>query len=109
MDFKKYFIIIVILILVYYLINIPKVALKSDLIINYPNDLEEVSGVINVNGKANPNYKEIYYRIDLSEWELANGVSKWNFDLDTTKLSKGLHVIYVKAEDKVKAVRIKVV
>jgi len=100
------FIVFSILIYLFYFNN-DEVAIPLDnLIINYPRDLQEVSGIIKVDGVASDKYSEIYYRIDLSDWKLADGTNRWNFELDTQELSKGVHVIYVKADDKVKAVRI---
>ena len=109
MALRNYLIIIIIILaLVYYFFFFnTKVALPlDDLKITYPSDLQEVSGIITVRGEASDKYDKIYYRIDLDDWKEANGISKWSFILDTTKLSKDLHVIYIKAGEKTKAVRI---
>ena len=112
MKFKLYFIFILLILLTgaYYLYNLPKVGIPLDVVrVNSPMDLEEVSGIINVNGEADPSYDKIYYRINLGEWKIANGDKNWDFDLDTSNLDKGVNVIYIKAGDKVKAIRVNVV
>jgi len=112
MKFKIYFIFILLVLLTgaYYFYNLPKVGIPLDVMrINSPRDLEDVSGIINVNGEVDTSYNEVYYRVNLGEWKLANGNKNWNFDLDTSNLDKGVNVIYIKAGDKVKAIRINVV
>ena len=113
MAINKYLIFLGVIILalaVYYFYNTPSVAIPiDDITIINPRDLEDVSGVIRVNGEADDKYSGVYYRVDLSEWQAANGINNWEFSLDTSKLSKETHVIYVKAGENVKAVRINVV
>ena len=90
--------------IIYFYFNNIKVASSiNDIIINSPRDLDEVSGIINVRG--NSNYEEVYYKIDLEKWNKIEG-KNWKFSVDTSKLSKGQHTIYVKANEQVKAVRI---
>ena|SRR3989344_2354136 len=93
--------------IIYFYFNDVKVAFSlDDVIIISPRDLEEVSGIINAKGTSN--YEEVYYKIDLGEWKKIEG-KNWKFSLDTDKLSKGKHTIYVKANEQIKSVRIIVV
>ena len=90
--------------IIYFYFNDIKVASSlDDVIINSPRDLDEVSGIINARGTSN--YEEVYYKIDLNEWNKIKG-KKWSFSIDTNKLSKGMHTIYVKANEQIKAARI---
>lgn len=90
-------------------INVKVASPVKELIITSPSDLEEVSGIVNIKGTANENYDKVEYRVDLDEWKVANGIKNWNFYLDTSNLEKGQHIVYVKANDATKAIRIIVI
>ena len=79
----------------------------------YPRDLEEVQRTINIKGKANPSFKFVEVQVDLNGWNKVSGTENWNYLLDTSKLSPGIHTVYIRASDnakysKVKAVRINI-
>ncbi len=104
-----YIIILALLVIGYFYYSDVKVASPVDQInINIPKDLDKVSGIIKVEGDSILQ-GEIYYKIDNNEWTKAAGTKKWYFNLDTDKLDKGVHIIYIKSEEVTKAIRINVI
>ena len=104
-----YIIILALLVIGYFYFSDVKVASPVDqLSINNPKDLEEVSEIVKVEGESILE-KDVYYKIDNSEWVKATGIKKWNFILDTDKLDKGTHIIYIKSGETTKAIRINVI
>lgn len=106
-----------IIILSYFLLNQDKpigTLIKNDEItITYPQDLENINNIIKVKGTANEKFKFIEVKINLDEWQKAEGVENWVYTLDTNKLKNGLNIIYVRGNDginysKIKAVRINI-
>ncbi len=70
--------------------------------ITYPDNGSTVSGSIKVEGVASDtdgSVTLVEMKIDDGIWQIANGTTSWNYDIDTTKLSDGNHVIYARAYD----------
>jgi len=72
--------------------------------INYPSNGSVVSGSITIKGKAwdedgNETITKVEVRIDGGGWNIATGTTSWSFQLDTTKLSNGIHVIEARCYD----------
>lgn len=88
---------IAIIFLIYNNFNKPVASIIGDEIkIIYPRDMQEVSGNINIYGMASKKFSQIEIKVDFDSWQQANNIENWNFNLDTTKLSDGLHIIYVR-------------
>jgi hypothetical protein len=85
---------------------------NNEIKITFPEDLKEVTGIINVKGIADKKFKYVEIQMDLNGWEKANNVENWDYNLDTSKLEEGLHTVYARAYDnnysKIKAIRINV-
>ncbi|MCD6448621.1 MAG: right-handed parallel beta-helix repeat-containing protein, partial [Thermoplasmata archaeon] len=69
-----------------------------------PSNGSVVSGSITIQGKAwdedgNETIQKVEIRIDGGEWKAASGTVSWYFELDTTKLSNGIHVIEARCYD----------
>ncbi|UCH89640.1 MAG: peptidylprolyl isomerase [Thermoplasmata archaeon] len=43
--------------------------------------------------------EKVEVRIDGNSWEVAEGTSTWSYTWDTTKVSDGIHTVYVRAHD----------
>ncbi|UCG68713.1 MAG: hypothetical protein JSV09_13050 [Thermoplasmata archaeon] len=63
---------------------------------------DKVSGTITIQGTASDidgKIEKIEIRIDNSKWEEIEATPYWNYEIDTTKLSDGEHVITIKITD----------
>ncbi|MEK6835012.1 MAG: hypothetical protein AABX61_01990 [Nanoarchaeota archaeon] len=107
----------IIIILSYFLLNqgkpIGTLIDNDEITITYPQDLQNVNGIIKVEGMANEKFKSIEVKINLNEWQRAEGVKNWVYTLDTINLKNGLNIIYARGNDginysKIKAVRINI-
>jgi hypothetical protein len=68
--------------------------------ITYPTNGTTVKGTIKVLGTASNNslpLSVVKIRIDNGTWVTAIGLDNWNFNLETTKLAKGIHRIEAKS------------
>jgi hypothetical protein len=70
--------------------------LVGHLSIMNPIQDDYVSGLVNVTGKASVLIDKVELSIDGDPWFPVTGVQDWNFTLDTTTLSDGLHTIYAR-------------
>jgi hypothetical protein len=69
--------------------------------IGWPEDGARLGGLVRVNGTATDceDVTGVEYRIDGGEWTSANGGELWSFDLDTTSLGPGEHLVTVQCID----------
>ena len=117
-NFKFFLILLILFISIYFLFKQDKpigtiIEKQDDIKIIYPKDLEEIQGIIKIEGIADENFKFVEVQVDLNGWEKASGVKNWNYLFDASNLEQGLHTVYARASDnikysKVKAVRINI-
>ena len=92
--------------------NTAKITINVSNVINTPPEIEILSpangsivnGFIIIKGNAwdkdgNDSLVKVEIRIDGMEWKIANGTINWEYSIDTTKLSNGLHIIEARAYD----------
>jgi len=70
----------------------------------YPADLDNVSGILVILGKAsdpdgNETLERVEVRIDNGSWQNATGTESWNFSWDTTLSFNGNHTLWAIAYD----------
>ncbi|UCE73841.1 MAG: hypothetical protein JSV56_12600 [Methanomassiliicoccales archaeon] len=78
--------------------NLPEVeitSLKQD---------ETISGTITILGEASDpdgdgTLQFVEIKIDDEDWDIADGLKAWSYELDTTDYDNGQHIIYVRAYD----------
>jgi N-acetylneuraminic acid mutarotase len=69
-----------------------------------PSENALLSGSTTILGTASVNngkIQSVQIRIDSDSWITANGTESWSYNLDTTKLKEGKHVISIRSFDKV--------
>jgi hypothetical protein len=74
-----------------------------NLIITYPSENTLLSGYTKIYGTAsdaNGKIQSVQIRIDSKSWITANGTESWSYNLDTTTLEEGNHVISIRSFDK---------
>jgi len=91
--------------------NTAKITINVSNVINTPPEIEILSpangSIVNgfiIKGNAwdkdgNDSLVKVEIRIDGMEWKIANGTINWEYSIDTTKLSNGLHIIEARAYD----------
>jgi hypothetical protein len=70
--------------------------IPPNVLITSPQTNDYVAGTVKVTGKAHDldgMVKHVYVKIDEDDWVLAEGTDEWEFVLDTSVLSNGLHQI----------------
>jgi len=70
--------------------------------INYPANGSTVYGALIIKGVANDedgSIIKVEIRIDGGEWKEANGTISWSYELDTTELDNGFHIIEARSYD----------
>ena len=63
---------------------------------------DEVYGSITIYGIVEigaGDLERVEYKIDLNDWELAEGTYSWEFQWDTTSMNNGQHTIYIRSFD----------
>jgi serine protease AprX len=63
---------------------------------------DEVYGSITIYGIveiSSGSLEKVEYKIDLNDWEVAEGIYSWEFQWDTTSVNNGLHTIYLRSFD----------
>lgn len=71
-------------------------------VIEYPRDMDNVSGRITVRGKVENASENVIVkiRIDQGEWKDVDGGRNWSYDLNTKSFNNGIHTIETWADDK---------
>lgn len=73
-----------------------------EITIIYPNDGEQVWGIIVINGTASDvdgTIQKVEIKIDTEPWVTLKGTTSWNYTWDTTYVTRGKHTILARCGD----------
>jgi hypothetical protein len=85
------------------ILNVTVQNTPPDIVITRPNDNDQVSGIVSIEGLADDSdgddISSVEVKIDDGDWQSVSGGSSWSYSWDTSTVFNGLHTIYARAYD----------